>query len=76
LKKYLVEGMKTSDITKMLIKSAVDLVSVENTSWQFIAGRLALIDLYKEASYNRNMDIKKIYESKHYKSLFDEYIKS
>ena len=25
LKKYLVEGMKTSDITKMLIKSAVDL---------------------------------------------------
>jgi hypothetical protein len=22
------------------------------------------------------MDIKKIYESKHYKSLFDEYIKS
>ncbi len=76
LKKYIVEGMKTSDITKMLIKSAVDLVSVENTSWQFIAGRLALIDLYKEASYNRNMDIKKIYESKHYKSLFDEYIKS
>lgn len=76
LKKYLVEWMKTSDITKMLIKSAVDLVSVENTSWQYIAGRLALIDLYKEASYNRSMDIKKIYEAKHFKNLFDEYIKS
>ena len=53
LRKYIVEGMKTSDITKMLIKSAIDLISVENTSWQFVAGRLALIDLYKEASNNR-----------------------
>lgn len=76
LKKYIVEGMKTSDITKMLIKSAIDLVTVENTSWQFIAGRLALIDLYKEASNNRKMDIKKIYESKHYLSLFKEYVEA
>jgi ribonucleoside-diphosphate reductase alpha chain len=76
LKKYIVEWMKTNDITKMLIKSAIDLISVENTSWQFIAWRLSLIDLYKEASNNRNMDIKKIYESKHYKALFDDYIKS
>jgi ribonucleoside-diphosphate reductase alpha chain len=75
LKKYIVEGMKTSDITKMMIKSAIDLISVENTSWQFIAGRLALIDLYKEASKNRNMDIKKIYEAKHYLTLFKDYIK-
>jgi len=74
LKKYIVEDMKTSDITKMMIKSAVDLISVENTSWQFIAGRLSLIDLYKEASYNRDMDLNKIYEAKHYKKLFDEYI--
>lgn len=76
LKKYLVEGMKTSDITQMLIKSAVDLVTVENISWQFIAWRLALIDLYKESSKNRWMDIKKIYEAKHYKALFDEYVES
>ena len=76
LRKYIVEWMKTSDITKMLIKSAIDLISVENTSWQFIAGRLALIDLYKEASNNRKMDITKIYEAKHYKSLFDEYVKN
>ncbi len=76
LRKYIVEWMKTSDITKMLIKSAIDLITVENTSWQFIAGRLALIDLYKEASNNRKMDITKIYEAKHYKSLFDEYVKN
>lgn len=76
LRKYIVEGMKTSDITKMLIKSAIDLISIENTSWQFIAWRLALIDLYKEASNNRKMDIKKIYEAKHYAELFDEYVTS
>jgi ribonucleoside-diphosphate reductase alpha chain len=45
--------MKTSDISKMMIKSAIDLVSVENTSWQFIAGRLQLLDSYKKASKNR-----------------------
>ncbi len=75
LKKYVVEWMKTSDITQMMIKSAIDLINIENTSWQFIAWRLALIDLYKEASNNRKMDIKKIYEAKHYLSLFDDYVK-
>lgn len=74
LKKYIVEDMKTSDILKMMIKSAVDLISIENTSWQFIAGRLALIDLYKQASNNRGMSINKIYEPKQYVKLFDEYI--
>jgi ribonucleoside-diphosphate reductase alpha chain len=74
LKKYIVDDMKTSDILKMMIKSAVDLIAIENTSWQFIAGRLALIDLYKQASNNRDMNINKIYDAKSYKKLFDEYI--
>ncbi len=74
LRKYIVEGMKTSDIVKMMVKSAIDLISVENTSWQFIAGRLTMVDLYKQAGKNRNMNIKKIYEAKHYKTLFDDYI--
>ena len=74
LHKYLVEGMKTSDILKMMIKSAIDLITVENTSWQYIAGRLTTIDLYKEATKNRDMDIKKIYDPKAYVTLFDEYI--
>jgi len=75
LRKYIVEWMKTSDITKMMIKSAIDLISVENTNWQFIAGRLALLDLYKEASKNRKMNIKKIYEAKEYLNLFKDYVK-
>ena len=76
LKKYIVEDMKTEDILKMMIKSSVDLISIENTSWQFIAGRLALIDLYKKSSNNRGMNIKNIYSPKSYKKLFDEYIEA
>jgi hypothetical protein len=29
--------MKTEDITKLIIKSAIDLISVENVKWQKIA---------------------------------------
>lgn len=58
----------------MMIKSCVDLVSVENTSWQLIAGRLMTIDLYKEATNNRGIAIKDIYQPPSYKALFDEYI--
>ncbi len=74
LNKYIVDGIKTKDILKMMIKSAIDLITVENTSWQYIAGRLTTIDLYKEASKNRNIDIENIYKPETYKALFDEYI--
>lgn len=74
LKKYIVDGMKTSDILNMMIKACIDLTTVENTSWQFIAGRLAMVDLYKKASKNRDIKIKDVYSSKSFKSLFDEYI--
>jgi hypothetical protein len=54
--------MKTSDILKMMIKSAIDLISVENVSWQLVAGRLAMIDLYKKASKTRDLKIKDLYK--------------
>lgn len=75
LKKYIVDWIKTKDILKMMIKSAIDLITVENTSWQYIAWRLTTIDLYKEASKNRDIKIKDIYSPKTYKDLFDDYIK-
>ena len=58
----------------MMIKSSIDLITVENINWQFIAGRLAVIDLYKKASINRGIKIKDLYKPKSYKALFDEYI--
>lgn len=76
LNKYIVDGIKTKDILKMMIKSSIDLITVENTSWQYIAWRLMTIDLYKEASNNRKISINDIYKPETYKSLFDEYIKS
>ncbi len=76
LKKYIVEGMKTSDILDMMIKSATDLVSVENTAWEFIAGRLLMISIYKKASNNRGIKIKNLYKKSSYKDLMDEYIEN
>lgn len=76
LNKYLVDGIKTKDILKMIIKSAIDLITIENTSWQYIAGRLMTIDLYKAASKNRNISINDIYKPSSYIALFDEYIQA
>jgi len=75
LKKYIVEWIKSEDILRMMIKSAIDLISIENTNWQFIAWRLKLLEIYKKASKNRKMDIRKIYEAKEYLDLFNTYIK-
>ncbi len=75
-KKNIVEDIKTSDIGKLLIKTCVDLVSVENIAWQEVAGRFALQNLYKQASKNRKVDVDKLYAPESYKALFDEYVKS
>jgi len=74
--KYVIDGIHTKDIIKLMIKSAIDLISVENTSWQFIAGRLMTIDLYKAASTNRKIKISDIYSPKSYQTLVDDYIKN
>ncbi len=48
-KKNIVEDMKTADIIKLLTKTCIDLISVENTAWEKVAARFALFDLYKKA---------------------------
>lgn len=45
----LVDGMRTSDIHDMLIKSAADLISAEEPDYQILAGRLLLFKLRKQA---------------------------
>jgi hypothetical protein len=37
LKRYIVDEIRTSDINKLLVKASVDLISIENIHWQFIA---------------------------------------
>ena len=74
-KKNLVEDIKTSDIETLLVKTCVDLVTVENIAWQNIAARILLGGLYKKAIKNRGLDQRDIYSPKAYKEHFDDYIK-
>lgn len=73
-KKNIVNEIKTSDISKLLVKTCVDLVTVENIFWQNIAARILLGDLYKQAIKNRGLKQKDIYTPESYKKLFDDYI--
>lgn len=73
-KKNIVNEIKTSDIGKLLVKTCVDLVTVENIFWQNIAARILLGDLYKQAIKNRGLEQKDIYTPESYKKLFDDYI--
>mgnify|MGYP003341871933 FL=1 len=41
-------GMKTSEIQETLIKAAADLISEDNPSYQYVAGRLINYHLRKE----------------------------
>lgn len=51
---YFQDGITTVDIQKTLIKTALNLITVEEPDWQFAAGRLFLMDLYKQARINRD----------------------
>lgn len=60
-----VDGMSTKEIQKILVQTAIEkviqkkddgfgnLVNSTNQDWQFVAARLFLFDVYKEAAINR-----------------------
>ncbi len=74
LRKYIVDEINTSDINKLLVKTAVNLISIENIHWQFIAGRFLTIDLYKKASRERNLELKDLYTPKAFADFVKEYV--
>lgn len=74
LKKYLMDGIKTFEIINLMSKSAVNLISLQNTDWQYIAGRLTTVDLRKQAARNRKINIDKIYSAESYLDLFKNYV--
>jgi ribonucleoside-diphosphate reductase alpha chain len=78
------DGIKTSDIQEILIRSANDLISLDAPNYQFVAARLLLFSLRK-AVYNGHPDghpplkehvekciEKKIYDSSILKKFTDE----
>lgn len=73
-KRNLIEDIKTSDIHKLLTKTCIDLVTVENIAWEHIAAQIFLGNLYKQASKNRGIGQGDIYTPESYKALFDTYI--
>lgn len=74
-KKNLVPEMHSCDINRLMVKTAVDLISTANIAWQHIAARIFLANLYKKASRSRKIEISEIYTPEKYKDLFDTYIK-
>lgn len=74
LEKYIVNDIATKDIMSLLIKTAINLISIQNTKRQYIAGRLATIDLYKQASKNRNLTQEQIYTPESYLALVEDYV--
>ena len=75
VRKYLIDNLTTSQLAKLLVKSAIDKININNISWQKIAWRLFLIDLYKQASRNLNKKIEDLYLPENYLELFNLYLK-
>ena len=74
LEKYIVNDIATKDITKLLIKTVINLISIQNTKREYIAGRLASIDLYKHVGKTRNLTQAEIYTPEAYLALMEDYI--
>ena len=55
------DGITTKDIQSILIKSASDLISLENPNYQFVAARLLLFALQKQVFSTKWADGKEIY---------------
>ncbi|MEI8008859.1 MAG: ATP cone domain-containing protein [bacterium] len=73
LEKYIVNDIATKDILKLLVKTAINLISIENTKREYIAGRLASIDLYKHVGKTRNLTQTQIYTPEAYLTLMEDY---
>lgn len=74
-KRNIVDQLATKDINRFMIKTAIDLVTVQNICWQHIAARLLLEDTVKQALKNRNLSITELYSASSYAALFDTYVR-
>ncbi|MBF0570333.1 MAG: ribonucleoside-diphosphate reductase subunit alpha [Candidatus Omnitrophica bacterium] len=75
LKNRLVDGISTDQVIENLKRSCIDLLTIQNTDWQIVAGRLLVMQLYKSASRNRKVKIEELYSPSSYQSHFENYLK-
>ncbi len=57
------EEFRAAEITNKLILNALDNITMEQPEWTYVASRILLKKLYKEAAYNRSYDDKEKYGS-------------
>lgn len=57
------QEIEAKQITHFMILEALDNVSIEEPDWTYVAARIKLKQLYKEASYNRSYDAQERYGS-------------
>lgn len=55
------DGITTSEIQEILIKSAADLISLDTPNYQYVAARLLLFSL-KKSLYGGRLDLPSLYE--------------
>ena len=74
------DGIKTSDIQEILIRSASDLIDLDHYNYQFVAARLLLYSLYKQVHgplwTESHPHIKKQIEDSVTKGVYDKDIVS
>lgn len=49
-------GMSTREMRRTMIQTAVELTSIDEPKWKYVAGKLLIRDAYQEASLNRGYD--------------------
>ena len=70
----LVDGITTDQILRNLCKASIDMITVENIAWEVIAGRLYVMQFYKQACRNRKINHTDIYTPQAWKAHFDDYM--
>lgn len=74
INRYIIDDIKTSDINKIIIKSAIDLISTENTAWEFIAWRFTMLNLYKQVTKETGYEEDELYSEDYFVELVKDYI--
>lgn len=75
LKLMVTDGITTEELLRLMRKVSLDMISIDNVSWQNVAGRLYAMEFYAKACRNRKMKYEEIYTPKTWVKHFDDYIK-
>ena len=71
------DGITTNQIQEILVRSASDLINLENPNYQFVAARLLLFGLYKQVFGDGwEKGFPSLYEHISTRKIYDESIKS